>query len=454
MSGFLVVAVWITVLTLAGTFVTWPLARGAGLSRATALAAGWLTGQLALGGTARALSWMDLAWTPFRLLAGVLLLTVVGGIAARRVSPAAATPLPARPARLATWVGSALTIALVLATLSVTIRQVRSPLWSNDTIAVWALKAKVFAAVGGVDSASLADPGYDFAHPEYPLLWPVTMAAPMVGRDFDDFALTLFAPFFTLLLLGILLGELRRHGLDPPETAAMGLIFLSFEGLLGPFHVGMAELPLAVALLVAALALARLRERCAPGAAPLLAIALCAAVLLKNEGLVLPVVAALILFWPGKRPAMRLLAGALAPPILLLAASLLWRRMAGFALHSDLQLRWLGPVELATRLGTVAQFTFEHLIRPHALVAVVLVVLVYLGLRAGGNPGALGAFLLLMVLAYLPAYLWTQRDLTWHLETTLVRIVAPLGVLLLLVVGGQLAVWLRELRPSPERGAR
>jgi len=452
MSGFLVVAVWIVVLTGAGSFVTWPLARSAGLSRATAIAAGWLTGQLALGCTAWALSWIGLAWTPFRLLAGALLLSAAGGVLALRVSPAAAAPPPARLRRPATWVGIVLTVALILATLSVTIRQVRSPLWSNDAIAVWALKAKLLAAAAGIDPGSLADPGYDFSHPEYPLLWPVTMAAPMVGRDFDDFALTLFAPFFTLLLLAALLGELRRHGLDPPEATAVGLIFLSFEGLLGPFHVGLAELPLAVAMLVAGVALARLREQCNPGAAPLLAIALCAAVLLKNEGLVLPVAAAVILFWPGKRPSMRLLAGALAPPILLLAASLLWRRMAGFALHGDLQLRWLGPVELATRMGTVAQFTFEHLIRPHALVAVVLVVLLYLGMRSGGNPGALGAFLLLVVLAYLPAYLWTGRNLTWHLETTLTRIAAPLGILLLLLVGGQLAAWLRELRPSSSVG--
>ncbi len=448
MSGFLVVAVWIVLLTGAGSFVTWPLARGAGLSRATAIAAGWLTGQLALGFTARLLSWMDLAWTPFRLLAGVLLLSAVGGVMARRVATAAAAPLPAGQRRPGTWVGIALIIALVLATLSVTIRQVRSPLWSNDAIAIWAMKAKVFAAEAGVDSASLADPGYDFSHPEYPLLWPVTMAAPMVGRDFDDLALTLFAPFFTLLLLAALLGELRRHGLDPPEVAAMGLLFLSFEGLLGPFHVGLAELPLAVAMLVTGVAVARLREHGDAAAAPLLAIALCAAVLLKNEGMVLPLAAAVILFWPGKRPAMRLLAGALAPPVLLLAASLLSRWMAGFSLHGDLQLRWLGPVELVTRLGTVAQFTFEHLIRPHALVAVVLVVVLFLGLRSGGNPGALGAFLLLVVLAYLPAYLWTRRYLTWHLETTLTRIAAPLGALLLLLAGGQLAAWLRELRPS------
>ena len=82
------------------------------------------------------------------------------------------------------------------------------------------------------------------------------------------------------------------------------------------------------------------------------------------------------------------------------------------------------------------------------LVALSGVAGLFLGLRSGGNPGALGAFLLLVVLAYLPAYLWTRRDLTWHLETTLTRIAAPLGALLLLLVGGQLAAWLHEPRPS------
>jgi hypothetical protein len=362
--------------------------------------------------------------------------------------PVGQTRTDHREKPLSTWVGTAMTVALILGAFSVTIRQVRSPLWSNDVIAIWAMKAKLFAAAGGIDAASLGDPGFDFSHPEYPLLWPVTMAAPMVGGTFDGHAATLFAPFLTLLLLACLAGELRRRGLGWPETAAFGLILLSFEGLLGPFHVGLAELPLAVALLVTAVALSRLREDGHAAAALLVAVGLCAAVLIKNEGMALLAASAVVLLWPGRRPGLHASALALGAPAVVLALALMARRVAGFAVHGDAELRWLGPGVLAARLGQVTAFLFQEIVRPHFLVALVLVALLVLGRSAGGRTGALGALVVLLALAYLPAYLWTRRDLTWHLETTLARIAAPLGVLLLLLAGSQLAAW---LRPSPPR---
>jgi hypothetical protein len=451
MSGFVVVALWIFALTAVGTLAVWNLARRAGLSVPTAVACGWLVGQLALGCTARVLSWMGIAWNSVLLLGGVLLLGALFCWSVRLLA-AGEPPAPPRPERrLASWVGLAMAVVLLLATLSVSVRQMRSPLWSNDAIAIWALKARLFAAEGGVQAATLADPAYDFSHPEYPLLWPVTMAAPMTGGTFDDLGVTLFAPFLTLLLLGSLVGELRRRGLEPPETAALGLVFLSFEGLLGPFHVGLAELPLTVAILVAALTVTRMREHAGSAAAPLLAVALCAGLLIKNEGMVLPFAAAIVLWWPGKRVAARHLTTALAPPFVLMAAMIAVRRLSGLAVHGDVDWRWLGPGELAGRLATVAGFAYGELLQPHAVVTAVMAVIFILGMRAGGHPGSLGAFLLLVALGYLPAYLWSGRDLTWHLETTLTRIAAPLGILLLLLVGGQMAAWLREVRTPRTR---
>ena len=80
MNGFVVVALWILVLTGAGTALTWNAGRQAGLAPATRVATGWLTGQLALGAAAAGLSWVGVAWTPMRLLACVLFLTLPAAV--------------------------------------------------------------------------------------------------------------------------------------------------------------------------------------------------------------------------------------------------------------------------------------------------------------------------------------------------------------------------------------
>jgi hypothetical protein len=449
-AGLWVVA-WLSALTAAGAFVTWRAGQAAGLAPATRIAAGWLAGQVLLGATARVLSWAGIPWSSIALLGGTLLLIFAAGMATRRLIPRDRNPGPPRPGRHAVpGVAAAVAALLILAALSVTVRQVRSPLWSNDAIAIWALKAKVLTAQRGIDPAALGDPGFDFTHPEYPLLWPVTMAAPMVGCGFDGWAATLFAPFLTLLLLTSLLGELRQRGLGPGWAGAFGVIFLSFHNLLGPFSVGLAELPFAVALLVSAVAVTRLRSSGGPGPAVLAAVGLTAAVLLKNEGIALLAASAVVLLWPGPQPATGRRLWTLALPAAALAGSLALRRLEGFAVHGDVRFGWLEPGELAARLGQVAGFAFDQRVQPHALLVLALAALVILGRSTGRAAGALGALLALVALAYLPAYLWTWRDLGWHLETTLLRISAPLGVLLLLLVGEHLAVWLQGGDSPPE----
>lgn len=79
--------------------------------------------------------------------------------------------------------GHAVAAVLALATFS------QLPAWGWDFRYQWGLKAKVFAAFGGLPSVWLANPEVAFANPHYPPLWPTLLAFAMhLGNTAEEAA--------------------------------------------------------------------------------------------------------------------------------------------------------------------------------------------------------------------------------------------------------------------------
>lgn len=79
--------------------------------------------------------------------------------------------------------GHAVAAVLALAVFS------QLPAWGWDFRYQWGLKAKVFAAFGGIDGVWLANPEVAFANPHYPPLWPTLLAFGMhLGNSAEEAA--------------------------------------------------------------------------------------------------------------------------------------------------------------------------------------------------------------------------------------------------------------------------
>ncbi len=165
------------------------------------------------------------------------------------------------------------------------LRTLTEPMWSNDYVAIWGLKAKTIHAAQDVPSRLYQDPSLGFSHPEYPLGLPFLYAAVsfLTGR-FDDHAMALLFPAFQVATLFALVGWLRRHGASRLTAAWAAAILACFEPLYSAFTTGLAEVPLALGLLLFGTALADALEG-DPGALRRTALASTLIAATKNEGL-------------------------------------------------------------------------------------------------------------------------------------------------------------------------
>jgi hypothetical protein len=169
----------------------------------------------------------------------------------------------------------------------------RSPF--SDFVYHWGLKAHRFFLAHGTDLEFLARPENVYLHPDYPNLMPGTFAvASLLAGRFEPRALMVLTPAFLLLLLALARAALRESTLPP---FARRLVFAGLACALGAFCVGYfqggsADVPFALAVLIAACALIGPIDR---AAAAQLAIAAAFACALKLEGL--PLAALAIGLW-------------------------------------------------------------------------------------------------------------------------------------------------------------
>jgi hypothetical protein len=123
-------------------------------------------------------------------------------------------------------------------------------MWSTDYLAIWGLKGKMIATIGHVPRRLFDDPALYWAHREYPLLVPLSLAtlASFAG-GWDDQALALFFPLCELATLLALFGFLARRVSGVSGAAACALAALCFP-LYRAVNAGTAEVPFAFAVVL------------------------------------------------------------------------------------------------------------------------------------------------------------------------------------------------------------
>ncbi len=198
-------------------------------------------------------------------------------------------------------------------------------MFATDFVSFWGYKGKVIFLSSGVPRRLFEDPALYFAHREYPLLVPFTLAAlsSFVGQ-WNDQALTLLYPACELVTLLALSGFLERRVSRLSGAAAAALASVCFF-LYRPANAGTAEVPFALGLVLACMAAGDfLQPGARRGAADIarLAVAgfLCAC--LKQEGTLFVFLLAGALWWSLRRGPSR--ARSLAVAALVIPPSLHW----------------------------------------------------------------------------------------------------------------------------------
>jgi hypothetical protein len=313
------------------------------------------------------------------------------------------------------------------------LRTLTEPMWSNDYVAIWGLKAKTIHAAEDVPSRLYQDPSLGFSHPEYPLGLPFLYAAVsfLTGR-FDDHAMALLFPAFQIATLFSLVGWLRRHGASTLTAAWAAAILACFEPLYSAFTTGLAEVPLALGLLLFGTALADALEG-DPGALRRTALASTLIAATKNEGLFFAAAGcAIALLFGGERRWKGAFA-ALPTALVVYGLHMLWR--------GRLPLR-----DFDFGLGSVARFAeaFGAAVRLPGPIGwaeiLLLVALIVLGRRAPE-----GSWLLVLAGAGFAAYLllpaFSIRGPEWLVMTSLPRTSAGLAPL----AAGAIAIRYRQI---------
>ncbi len=394
---------------------------------------GTVTGAV-VWGAAGQVAWMaalDLAgvrWSPFLLLIPAVAVAVAG--LAKRPAPARAAA--SAPVTFASghwrWGGLAAAAALAHAVVIAA-----APAFGWDFRYIWGLKARVFALAGGYDPAWLSWPPYGFAHPTYPPLWCDLLAG---GAITGATVATTASAWQAVLAVALAAGcwECSR-GAAAPARALAAAVGAWSPVVFWPRYSGYAEALLAVLVVAAFCGL----DRIANGeldAMPTLVASVAALTLVKDEGTALALGVALATIRSvGLRRAVPVVCGFLVPfagwHLFLLHAGV---RQGAYSVSLPLALRHLA--ELPASLVAAVKPKFALVALAGALAAP--------GLR---GPRLRGVRLALAVwgLAVAGAYLTTTADLTWHLFTSLDRVLAaPLPAIL--------ALSLRAGWPAPALG--
>jgi len=175
------------------------------------------------------------------------------------------------------------------------------PMWANDFLAIWGFKGKTIFLTGSIPGRLFHDPMTAWSHPEYPLLLPGVLAAfSTFPGVWDDHALALIYPLFALALLAALFGAVRRR-FSGEAGGLAALLAAGFFPLFRAQAVGMAEIPLAAVLVLFSVAVLDFIERPSRAAGARLAIAALSAAMIKQEGALFVLFAAIWIALAGRR---------------------------------------------------------------------------------------------------------------------------------------------------------
>jgi hypothetical protein len=238
---------------------------------------------------------------PAAMLGGALAVGAAGFALGRR------SPAPPEEGPGALSVGALALAAAAVALFA--IRALSEPMWAIDFFAIWGFKGKTMYFTGAVPARLFHDPATTWSHPEYPLGLPAAFAgfSAAIGR-WDDHALAVLFPVLQAATAAALYGWTKRR-FSAGAGAVAALLAAAFFNLYQSFEVGMAEVPLACALVLFGEAAIDFEDGASRASAGRLALAAFLASAIKQEGTLLVLLAA---GWMGVRELRRRSGGAVA----------------------------------------------------------------------------------------------------------------------------------------------
>ena len=416
----------------------------AGLTRREKAAWSLATGLLVQAACLLVLLAAGVAPRPSRLF---LLEAVVAAAAAwlGRRSGASAAAMES-PAASKSTRGIVLALALVAfgAWIVFLVGSLADSMWATDFLAFWGYKGKVIFLTSAVPRRLFVDPALYFAHREYPLLVPLSLAASaaFVGK-WNDQALAILYPACELVTLLGISGFLERRVSRLSGAVAAALASLCFF-LYRPANAGTAEVPFALGLVLVCCAAGDFLRRDDPaGAAPIVRLAVagffCAC--LKQEGTLFVFLLAAVLAWSTRRapsrPRRLALAALVIPPSVHWAALYLLR---GNQTRRDFDLTLFEPrrwMELPPLFALVVNRMLGTEARQAAL-ALAAIAAYFLVTRRGIMDPLIPVFAIQLV-CYAVAFSVSSFDPMYAVDGAFRRIVMSLFPAFALVLGARVA---------------
>jgi hypothetical protein len=314
------------------------------------------------------------------------------------------------------------------------------PMGATDYLAMWGLKGKTIFETGSVPRRLFEDPALIWGRPDHPLLVPFSLATlASLSGGWNDQALALLFPLCELATILGVWGFLARRVSPLAGASAAALVSVCFP-LYHAGNAGLAEIPLAFALVMASCAFFDTCETGSRSATARLFLAALLSAWTKPEGALFVLLLAGVL-WVSQR--FRVVEtwkrggwALVVPPVL--HAGLMYF-LARPIPPRDFDPTFLEPrrwSELLSRFGSVlARILGTELL--HVWIPVLAIGLFFLTTRRGLADPLLAVFAL-QVLAYLAAFSISSFDPMWKVDSCLQRIVATLLPPFALVLGARM----------------
>ena len=439
---FLAALVRVFLGAVAATAVGWAISRffTTGLGRAEKLAWSFATGLLVQAILFVVLSSIFPGAVVLPILA-IDAAIVAASFLARRPLPASRPGVPGNAGLKARGVGPALGVALlaIVGWLIFFVAALSEPMWTTDYLAMWGLKGKTIFESGSIPRRLFQDPALSWGRPDHPLLVPLSLAAlASLSGGWHDQALALLFPLCELATILAVWGFLSRRVSPLAGTSAAALVSVCFP-LYRAVNSGLAEIPLALALVLASCAFLDVLQTGSRSAMARLFLASLLAAWAKPEGALFVLLLAGVL---GVRQRFRFVAAwrsggwaLVVPPIL--HAGLMYFLCRPLPQH-DFDPTFLEPrhwSELLSRFGIVLGRIFVTEM-PRLWVPLIAAGLFLLLTRRGLAEPLLAVFAL-QILAYLAAFAISSADPTWKVDSCFQRIMATLLPAFALVLGAR-----------------
>lgn len=313
------------------------------------------------------------------------------------------------------------------------------PMWATDYLAMWGLKGKTIFETGFIPRRLFQDPALSWGRPDHPLLVPLSLATlASLSGGWNDQALALLFPLCELATILGVWSFLTRRVSPLAGASAAALVSVSFP-LYRAVNAGLAEIPLAFAVVLASCAFFDTLATGSRSAMMRLFLASLLSAWIKPEGALFVLLLAGVL-WVRQRG--RLVEtwksggwALVVPPVL--HASLMFFLCRPLPQH-DFDLTFLEPrrwSELLSRFGMVLARILGTEV-PRAWVPVLAIGLFLLFTRRGLADPLLAVFAL-QILGYLAAFSISTFDPMWKVDSCFQRLVATLLPPFALVVGAR-----------------